>query len=113
MQERVTADNFEMVGTAVVSIVSGLDEEDEQSEDNLDIIANVYENITELVESGDIMITENVNILILKDEQCFKQFMLTVCREYCRCCERYIYLARRSCEHSVISVSQSSHCHEL
>ena len=51
-----------MVGTRVVSIVSGLDEEDEQSEDNLDIIANVYENITELVESGDIMVTENVSM---------------------------------------------------
>ena len=60
MQEAITADNFEMVGTAVVSIVSGLDEEDEQSEDNLDIIAGVYENITELVQSGDIMVTENV-----------------------------------------------------
>ena len=43
-----------------MSIVSGLDEEDEQSEDNLDIIANVYENITELVQTGNIMITENV-----------------------------------------------------
>ena len=60
MQEEVTADNFEMVGTAVVSIVSGLDEEDEQSTDNLDIIADVYENITELVESGDITVTETV-----------------------------------------------------
>ena len=60
MQEAVTADNFEMVGSTVVSIVSGLDEEDEQSEDNLDIIAGVYENITELVQSGDIMVTENV-----------------------------------------------------
>ena len=49
-----------MVGTAVVSIVSELNEEDEQSEENLDIIANVYENITELVHTGQIMVTENV-----------------------------------------------------
>ena len=49
-----------MVGTVVVSIVSDLDEEDERSEDNLDIIANVYENITDLVESGEILVSENV-----------------------------------------------------
>ena len=60
----VTAENFEMVGTAVVSIVSGLDEEDERSEDNIDIIANVYENITELVQTGEIMVTENVRIVV-------------------------------------------------
>lgn len=52
-----------MVGAVVVSIVSELDEADERSEDNLDIIANVYENITELVQSGQIMVTENVRIL--------------------------------------------------
>ena len=56
----VTAENFEMVGTAVVSIVSGLDEEDERSEENLDIIADVYENITELVHTGQVIVTENV-----------------------------------------------------
>ena len=60
----VTAENFEMIGTEVVTIVSGLDEEDEQSIDNLDIIANVYEDITNLVESGNITITENVRIVI-------------------------------------------------
>ena len=48
------------MGTAVVSIVSELDEADEQSTDNLDIIADVYENITELVQSGQIMVSKNV-----------------------------------------------------
>ena len=62
LQEMVTAENFEMVGTVVVSIVSGLDEEDEQSEENLDIIADVYDDITNLVESGNITVTENVRI---------------------------------------------------
>lgn len=60
LQQQVTAENFESVGTAVVSIVSELNEEDERSEENLDIIANVYENITELVQTGQIMVTENV-----------------------------------------------------
>ena len=54
-----------MVGTAVVSIVSELDQEDEQSEDNLDIIADVYENITDLVKSGQIMVTENVSTILM------------------------------------------------
>ena len=52
-----------MVGTAVVSIVSELDQEDEQSEDNLDIIANVYETITDLVQSGQIVVTETVSAI--------------------------------------------------
>ena len=43
-------------------LVSGLDEEDEQSIDNLDIIANVYEDITNLIESGNIAVTEDVRI---------------------------------------------------
>jgi hypothetical protein len=60
LQEMVTAANFEMVGTAVVSIVSDLDEETEQSTENLKIIATLYENITNLVESGNITVTENV-----------------------------------------------------
>lgn len=58
----VTAENFEMIGTEVVTIVSGLDEEDEQSTDNLGIIARVYEDITNLVESGNVTVTENVRI---------------------------------------------------
>ena len=60
LQEIVTAANFEMVGTAVVSIVSDLDEETEQSTENLKIIATLYENITNLVESGNITVTETV-----------------------------------------------------
>ena len=69
-----------------MSIVSGLDEEDERSEENLDIIANVYENITELLQSGQIMITENVRIIkyLLKSQS---YCLLTVCREHCECCE--------------------------
>lgn len=51
-----------MVGTTVVSIVTELDEDDERSTENLNIIANVYEDITSLVESGNITITENVRI---------------------------------------------------
>ena len=62
LQQMVTAENFEMVGMVVVSIVSGLDEEDEQSTDNLNIIANVYDGITNLVESGNITVTETVRI---------------------------------------------------
>ena len=60
LQQTVTAENFEMVGTTVFSVVSGLDEDDERSEDNIDITANVYEVITNLVESGNITVTVNV-----------------------------------------------------
>lgn len=53
-----------MVGTTVVSIVTELDEDDERSTENLNIIANVYEGITSLVESGNITVTENVRISV-------------------------------------------------
>ena len=60
LQQTVTAENFEIVVTTVVSIVSELDEDDERSEDNIGIIAAVYDDITNLVESGNITVTENV-----------------------------------------------------
>lgn len=105
-QQTVTAENFESVGTAVLNIVSGLDEKDEQSEDNLDIIADVYENITELLHSGQIVVTENVRIL--KNFGCYTVLLfadlLIVCREHCECCEWHFWLARGSCKHTVFQV---------
>lgn len=89
MQQEITAENFEMVGTAVVNIVSGLDEEDEQSEGNLDIIANVYENITELVQSGQIMVTKTVSITC-SNNIILKHNYYIVCKNYCKCCEWHI-----------------------
>ena len=57
----ITAEEIEIVGTTQLSaIVLGLDEEDEQSVDNLNIIAAIYEEITSLVESGNITVTEEV-----------------------------------------------------
>ncbi len=41
----MTADNAEEVVSQVTSIVSNLDETDEQSEANLELIVNVYDNI--------------------------------------------------------------------
>ncbi len=41
----MTADNAEDIVSQVTSIVSNLDETDEQSEANLELIVNVYDNI--------------------------------------------------------------------
>ncbi len=41
----MTADNAEQVVSEVSDIVSNLKEADEQSEDNLDLIADVYDGI--------------------------------------------------------------------
>ena len=49
------------VGDTIVNIVSGLKQEDEQSTDNLDLIANVFENVNELVQSGQVNISESVS----------------------------------------------------
>ena len=57
IQQMVNAEVIGMVETALLNlIVSG------QSEDNLKIIADVYQDITNLVESGNITVTENVRI---------------------------------------------------
>lgn len=52
-----------MVISLVVSVVSELQSMDEQSTDNLDIIANIYVNINDLVASGNINVSDSVCIL--------------------------------------------------
>ncbi len=42
-------------------MVDDLEQVDEQSTENLDIIANIYEDINELVKKGEINITQTVS----------------------------------------------------
>ena len=44
----------------IVGVVQDLDEEDEQSEDNLEILTNVYTRIETLITEGSINVTDNV-----------------------------------------------------
>lgn len=49
-----------MVISSVVTVVSELQSMDEQSTGNLDIIANIYVNINDLVASGNINVSDSV-----------------------------------------------------
>ncbi len=45
----------------IAEVVQTLDEDDEQSEDNLETLTNVYSQIEELVESNQINVTNDVS----------------------------------------------------
>ena len=112
----ITAEEIEIVGTTQLStIVLELDEDDEQSTDNLDIIATIYAEITYLVESGNITVTEEVrnsmrhcgNIVMT----CTFNFLLLLiaCTKHHECCEWYFTLARGYCQHTIIQVTSLYH----
>jgi len=50
----------EEVIQGIVEVVRDLDQEDEQSEDNLEILTVVYTQIETLVTEGSINVTDNV-----------------------------------------------------
>lgn len=52
------------------NIVSNLDQKNEQSEDNLELVANVFEQIDTLIESGNISVSPNVSQSVCKDFLC-------------------------------------------
>ncbi len=71
----MTADNAEDVVSQVTSIVSNLDETDEQSEANLELIADVYDNIVEnLIDTTNFSVSTNVSL-----RQQSKTNLLTQC----------------------------------
>lgn len=59
----MTAAEAAMVVSSVVEVVKNLNEEDEQSPDNLDLIANIYDDIDELVTNGEINVTDSVTFM--------------------------------------------------
>ncbi len=71
----MTADNAEDIVSQVTSIVSNLEETDEQSEDNLKLIADVYDNIVEnLIDTTNFSVSTNVSL-----RQQSKTNLLTQC----------------------------------
>ena len=61
MQIEVTGADAAEVVSSVVNVVSNLEADDERSTDNLDRIADIYEDITELVQEGEVNVTESVS----------------------------------------------------
>lgn len=59
----IRPDQVDEVGAAIVNIVSGLDESEEQSTENFGLIANIYDDVNVLVQSGQVNISENVSKL--------------------------------------------------
>ena len=56
----INPDQVDAVGAAIANIVSDLNESGEQTADNLDIIANVYEKVDDLIQSGQVNVSEDV-----------------------------------------------------
>ena len=67
-KQSVTADNAEDVVSQVTNIVSNLDEVDEQSEANLDLIVNVYDNIVGNLIDKDSNFSVSTNVSLCKSE---------------------------------------------
>ena len=63
LQESLTADNVESVIKNIVGIVQALDQDDEQSEDNLEILTVVYSQIENLASEGTINVTDDVSLI--------------------------------------------------
>ena len=57
----MSAEEAGTVISSIVTVVGDLEQEDEQSSENFGIIANIYENINELVENGEINISDTVS----------------------------------------------------
>lgn len=66
VQEKLDASNAARVVSGVVDVVENLNEDDEQSPDNLDIIANIYDDIDDLVMSGNLTVTNSVSVYELR-----------------------------------------------
>lgn len=62
IQEKLTADNVETVIQNIAEVVQTLDQEDEQSEDNLELLTVVYSLIESLVSKGAINVTDEVRL---------------------------------------------------
>ena len=63
----MTADNAEDVVSQVTSIVSNLDETDEQSEANLELIVNVYDNIVGNLIDKDSNFSVSTNVSLCRE----------------------------------------------
>lgn len=57
----INPNQVDAIGATIENIVSDLNEADEQSTDNLNIIADVFENVNDLVQSGQVNISEEVS----------------------------------------------------
>lgn len=58
----MTAALAAIVLSNIVKVVTNLNEEDEQSTDNLNLIANIYDDIDVLVANGEINVTDSVRL---------------------------------------------------
>lgn len=97
MQDALTAEDATEVLAVIVEIVSSLNEADEQSTGNLDILMVVYSQIGDLVSSGQLNVTEdvrmntayiNINFVIL-----IHDISYIANWKYSKCVEWYIWMA--------------------
>ena len=90
----MTAEQAEMRIIDVVATVTQLEQPDEQSEDNFELIVTVFDQIDNLIDEDAFDATPNVSIHVLDDHQTFFSLLLVHCK-HCKRCEHDIYLAPR------------------
>lgn len=61
LQQPITAENINEVVGELTSIVILITDREDQSPDNLDVIATVFTSTTSLIESDGISVNENVS----------------------------------------------------
>lgn len=83
----MTVDNVENVIDSVASVVTNLDEADEQTMENLGVIVGVFAQIGALIGNSGFNVTDDVSIgnVMYVCNTGFTECMYVVCRE-CRKC---------------------------
>ena len=66
LQENLNLENIPEVLASIAVVVDDLNDEDEQSTENLDILSEVYSQIEVLIADGNFNVTENVRIKIMQ-----------------------------------------------
>lgn len=62
LQTQITVNNIDMIITELTNIVNEVNNEADQSTENLEVIATVFTNATRLIASGSISISNTVSI---------------------------------------------------
>ena len=57
----MNAENAEVIVGEIAEVVTNLDQEDEQSEDNFGLIVGVFDEVDGLIEDGNFSTTEDVS----------------------------------------------------
>ena len=73
LQENVTNENAMRIVSSIAETVTKLDQDDEQSSDNFELIVDVFRQIDDLIEDEESNFTSNANVSTWHPEHCSHQ----------------------------------------